>query len=338
MTNSEKRLRQNWELLEAEAVRKRKRNDWFHLDAGLVISDQHVLLAIGPDNLRHILVPTSEDSPVEDTMSSGVQFLTRKLKLKGHGQVQFVDIMCMKDHLHELFELLASDIIARLDVNRADISKQCVLLLDEWRELFSRESRNLLGIDSLTGLFGELVCLREFVSHDTSCVDNWSGPGNGIHDFSFPHVDLEVKTSRIRNGRYASIHGVNQLQQPENGQLFLAFFKVEMVRTGGESVPDLVRSIRNTSINKLEFGKLLALEGYTDDDRQHYEKIRFMPVEDCLYLVDEMFPRIVPGSFVAGSLDSRVTNLSYRIDLSGETPQPIKDHSYRDFVPEYVQA
>ena len=338
VTNSEDKFRQNWELLEAEAEHTRQRSDWFILDAGLAILGQQALLAIGPDNLRHLLIPTTEEELLEDRQSSGVQILKRKLVLKDSRYVTFVDVVCLKNHLHELFALLASDIIGRLDISRPDISKQCLVLLDDWRELFSRESRNILGLDYLTGLFGELVCLREFTRLKPSHLENWSGPSGGIHDFSFPEINLEVKTSRIRNGRFVSIHGINQLLPEGEGKLYLSFIKVEMVRAGGESLPDVIGDIRDAGVNRTELYKQLALLGYDEEHHHYYKKICFRIVEDLLYKVDEAFPRIVPDSFSKGAPDVQVIDVRYKLDITGEPPFPLANDSYKDFIEKYVTA
>lgn len=191
---SEERVGQNWELLEAESARGQNISEWSTLDAGFAISGQEALLAIGPDSLRHLLLPTVEEAQLEDTQSSGVQILKRELILKNATNIRFVDVVCLKDRLHDLFTLLATDIIARLDVSRTDVSRQCVILLHDWRELFSRESSNILGIDSLTGSSASLSAFVNLSVRNHPVLK--TGPGLVVVSMTF-HFQVPIWRSRL---------------------------------------------------------------------------------------------------------------------------------------------
>lgn len=117
----------------------------------------------------------------------------------------------------------------------------------------------------------------------------------------------------------------------------MAFFRVELVRSGGESLPDVIQTIKDSGGSRVELEKLLALEGYSDEHRDHYQKIRFRITEDRLYRVDDAFPKIVPESFKQGAPDAQVIDVRYRLDLTGEPPHPLADDSYRDFIQKHVK-
>src|SRR5262245_60463503 len=72
------------------------------------------LCAIGYDWARHLLIPLHDgDERLEDRHSAGVQIQVHAL-LDREQTRQFLDIVCLKPHLSQLFTTLAAEILDAL--------------------------------------------------------------------------------------------------------------------------------------------------------------------------------------------------------------------------------
>jgi hypothetical protein len=129
-----------------------------------------------------------------------------------------------------------------------------------------------------------------------------------------------------------TIHGVDQLVPPQDGRLDLCYLKIELVRTGGQPVPDLVEAIARRGIDRAGFARALADYGYFTEDADLYRSFRFLPLETCFYRVDDAFPALVPSIFAAGRLDERIQDVSYTVDLSGGHPTPLPESEVDELI------
>ena len=291
-----------------------------------------LLFAMDSDGHRHLLIPVSADTPMlEDTESSGVQVRSRQLEDGGRLD-SFVDVVCRKPHLSELFSILLSEMVNAIEQDPASPSAICVRVLARWRELLSREFTGLLGDEALCGLFGELWHLRELVRREPTSLRLWEGPQGGRHDFVRGASALEIKTttSRIDRPRIFEIHGLDQLTPLPKGTLHLGAMRLERSASAGESVPDLLEDIVRLGADGLELMRRAALVGYDPQDKEHYVTSRFTVREDRIYEVGVGFPRLSVDAFADHALPSGVVNLRYQIDLSSEPPRPL--------TPNLVQA
>src|SRR5580693_6579315 len=114
-----------------------------------------LMLGVDSDNHRHILIsaPPGEDQPTFN--SAGVRILSRMLEDHGRSR-NFVDVICLRPDLNDLFDILVLEIVTALESNSADPASLCRSILARWQDLLAEEPSALLGLDALTGLFGEL--------------------------------------------------------------------------------------------------------------------------------------------------------------------------------------
>jgi hypothetical protein len=293
-------------------------------EAGINLPAGKILLAVDGEGIRHLLVPLiSREGVAEDRKSSGVQIIFREL-LENQTKQLFADVVCLKPHLHELFSILASEMLERLgnDSNLPPV-QICKKVLERWRELLESDASPLLGTEILSGLFGELWHLREIVRLNPDCLESWEGPHGARHDISTGTTALEVKTSLIRHGRFFTIHGHEQLEQPHGGELYLAAMKLEKVQSGGESLPELILSINSLGGDYHQILTKLARIGYRIEDSEAYSSLRFIINENRIYEVNDTFPRIISNTFAGGVLPAGTLRLEYQIDLSGAFPEPV---------------
>lgn len=298
---------------------------------GVSVGAGEILAGLDIHGGRHLLVPSSVEGIREDRRSAGVQIRGATLEDEGH-QLRFLDVVCLVPRLNDLFAEVASDMLEALILGPAHPAAVCYAVLERWRELLEKQDPRLLGPQQLTGLFGELLILKDIVTHDPSGgIDTWTGPDKKQHDFTGNAAAIEVKTTTVREGRIVEVHGVEQLEAPADGALFLAFVRLD-VDPNGTPVPALVDEILALGAERRPFLGLLSRAGYDPTKTLEYASPAFIPRERRLYAVTTGFPRVVGSSFVDRRLPPGVLRLRYDIDLTGEPPRPLDDRSTREVI------
>ena len=284
------------------------------------------MVAIDAEGNRHLLFPAEPGSHITaDQRSSGIHILPHPL-IDRQSDRLFVDVVCLKPHLHELFSIVAGEMFDgfKEDPTHPDLS--CSSVLDRWRELLEREFGQHPGMETIVGLFGELWQLREIVRENPAALSCWTGPSGARHDIAAGSIALEVKTTRARGARIFEIHGHDQLEPPLGGRLYLAGMQIEQTTVAaGQSIPDLADSIIALGANRHDLLTSISQAGVGPGDINYLSAFRFTVREVRIYSVEGDFPRITLDSFVGRSLPPAVVRLSYQLDLSGEPPHPIGD-------------
>lgn len=269
---------------------------------------------------RMLLFPISESATVsEDRESAGVQVID--LSLTEHATIQrFVAVQCLKAHLNTLFSIIVAEMIEEVEAELQGPDVSCRRVLERWREFLDPARYDRISDTKLIGILAELECLREIAVRTPRIVDFWTGPRGAQHDFSLPGLSLEVKATTIRHGLRLEIHGLEQLEEPEGGELYLAVFRLEPVLTGGLCLHSLINQIRDLGCNVRRVIKLLNDIGIVWHDQNDALHRQFGIVERRVYQVDSGFPRIVKPTLIGGKLPAGVVSINYTIDLTSGTP------------------
>jgi hypothetical protein len=282
------------------------------------------LLTIDGAGQRHLLIQAPLNTKlVHDKRSSGVQLLITTWG-EGKDRRSYVDLVCLKPHLNGLFDLIIYDVLSELLQSRERPDRVCLLVLNRWRELLARDSVPTLDKNTIVGLFGELIVLRELARINPLAWRTWTGPDKGRFDFFGSGNALEVKTSLQRQGLVLSIHGHDQLDPPSSGSLHLVVIRIEETPAGGESINDIVNSLVSLGVNQVDIYNKLARLGVFPEALMLIDDHRFDIIEQRIYLIDSEFPRITDASFLNGTLPRGVISVSYQIDLSVPPPYPIQ--------------
>jgi len=292
---------------------------------GATLDGADILAAVGTDGAKYVLFPQPPAAGFqEDVESAGVQLRERTLVADDVAQC-YAALSCTMPWLEDAFEDIASECISRVagqQSRRPDLVVHAVL--EEWRELLAKQSRQRLGDDVILGLIGELDMLAELAEVDpVGAIAAWTGPGGEIHDFCKGSLALEVKASRRRHGRAISINGVEQLLPPSDGRLYLRFVRAERIPSGRITLSALAERVVRAGVSKPMLNKSLTLLGLRIDDLGAYDDFAVNIVERRTYAVNESFPRIVPASFVGSELPQGVVSLTYTIELTQEPPFPL---------------
>jgi hypothetical protein len=312
-------VEQAWKVLEAagdppadEIVTRR--SPW-------TFRGEPMALARDGDGHRHLLIPIKvRDTFSPDTASAGVQ-MTDQVLLEGERRKRFIDVACRKQHLNSHFTVLVTEILEALRApGRPDQAIHGVL--ERWRELLSREASAGPSLETLIGAFAELLVLSELCEGHPEAVHAWVGPDGERHDIVTPAGSVEVKGTRGRRGRQVEVHGVEQLDPPSQGELFLAYVRLES-GPGGRSVLDVVAELESRGCPSTPLRAGLVKSGILPDHHEEVERRRFEVRERTTYRVDQSFPRITPASFAGGGVPGGIISLVYTLDLSSEPPAPL---------------
>jgi hypothetical protein len=290
------------------------------------------LFGLDGEALYHVFIPVAESTQLQaDTRSAGVHLERRVLEESGQKNV-YLDVSCRKPHLRSVFVHLAEDVLRELTQQPDQPEVACRKVISRWRELLDRESQRLLSREALLGLYGELWFLRLITQHSAEAHRNWMGPLGAAHDFRSGSASLEVKATQAQEGWRFEIHGVTQLAPIGGNPLYLAACLIDSSDPNGESVPQLIEALVTMGCDTVELLKKLAKVGYDSRDGVAYQEFRYGMRETKVFVVDELFPRIVSESFVGGMVPNRVERLRYTIDLGAKPPIPLETEAVKAIV------
>ncbi|WP_216588624.1 PD-(D/E)XK motif protein [Streptomyces brasiliscabiei] len=310
-------VEERWTALEAEQTTGERRLRVSHLP----VHGDHNLLAIGVDHEghRHVLVPVHANRKIRPGLDGPVLQL-RKRALEDEDTYQtYADLACLRDDLSDLFTELCVDVLEAANELPENPLKALYRVLDRWKSLF-RTQQAPLGPEQLAGLFGELILLNRLLEKDPSAYRIWRGPEGHHHDFSASATAVEVKASTATEGRRPQIHGLDQLEAPDDGELCLVWFRLHRTTVNGSGIVELVdRSLRLCD-DEVAVLDLLTQVGYRSADADRYHDVRFSISEEQWYAVSAGFPGLTGRALIAAGVPISIVDVAYTIDLSGETP------------------
>jgi hypothetical protein len=275
--------------------------------------DDRVSFGIDADGRPHLLLTVSETL----TVASGIPTVdigTRSMRIGGEDRT-VIDVVCLLATLDEVFDHFVAAIVERLIVPATEPEAAVETIVEKWR-LFLIPAPAPPGRDKLASMFGELTLLCDVVARDPHVrIDCWVGPFRARHDLRRGDVAVEVKTTRSHTSRVVTIHGEDQLLEPDGGELFLHLVRLEEVAGGGRSVPALVDVLLQSGVQAEALFSALAAGGVPPAELPQTDGVRFDVRERLTVPVDAASPRIVPATFVGGARPVGVDEISYKVDL-----------------------
>lgn len=284
------------------------------------VVDGPVLLALDGKGLRHLLVPVASNfQAIKDLRSGGVHLITRTL-VDEFGERLYLDLACQKNHLNDVFVYLAGEVLNILRQNTGQPLVACRQTLQRWRELLEREVPNIMSLEALCGLYGELWHLQEIAAKNAEGIFSWHGPNGSRHDFATKGLALEVKTTMRRDGWQFRVHGLTQLEQPTDARLFLSAIRLEVNGAAGNTVPDVIRSILDLGVDRHELLTRLSSVDYHVHDETYYGQHRFHVHESRVFEVEGVsVPRLTTATFGLAGPPSGISDIHYTIDLAASS-------------------
>jgi hypothetical protein len=201
----------------------------------------------------------------------------------------------------EVFISVCTDLAEELQQINAAKERESALLnfMDRWSRFFEKYNSQGLSGERQRGLFGELWWLRTLLQAKIpplAAVESWKGCQRTYHDFDLGGMVVEVKTTLTKEPRKVQIASEKQLDDCGLVSLHLLVLTLVQSEAGGETLPDMIRSIKGAfsgdpgSLRKFE--RSLYEAGYLETQARLYETSYTVRITELLRVV-EGFPRIV---------------------------------------------
>ncbi|MFF8626210.1 PD-(D/E)XK motif protein [Streptomyces werraensis] len=314
-----KLVEEHWTALEARPTTGEHRLRVSHLP--VTTGEGPIAAAVDHEGHHHLLVPVNSRTTVRSGLDGPVLRL-RKRPLEDEETYQtYADLACLRGDFEDLFTKLCADVLSTVGEAPEHPVKGLYRVLDRWKALFQTQGP-ALGPEQLAGLFGELLVLDRLLERDPGAHRLWAGPKGHRHDFSTGLDAVEVKTAVEPSVRKPRIHGLDQLEPPQDGSLHLVWVALHRMTAsgGGTGFVELVeRTLRHCDDESALLG-LLSEAGYRHFEADRYRDVRFAVGEETWFRVLPGFPGLTGGALAAAGLPVSVLDVEYSIDLTGEVP------------------
>ena len=279
----------------------------------LLAGRHDVLLGLDSAGNPHLLIASDEAEP-RTSGAAAIVVARHRLEVAG-SPATYVDVYCVVDPLAEIFDHLIVAVLDRLERTQDEPSVAVADVIEEWKRLLAAAGAPP-GRDRLVAIFGELVVLLDVIRADAAHrMDAWVGPHGGRHDIRRGSIAIEVKTTRAHTARVVTIHGEDQLLEPDGGTLHLHMVRVEEVPGSGRSVPAVVDELIAAGAPPHDVFGAVEAAGLSPADYPMAGEIRFDVRERFTVPIDKDSPRIIASTFVGGQRPAGVVDLTYRLDL-----------------------
>ncbi|MCL1465506.1 PD-(D/E)XK motif protein [Argonema galeatum] len=244
-------------------------------------------------------------------------FEVRRVALQGDDDAHVtLQLVLINSRYSDIFTTLVQDIVDEISpiADEQNAVAAFFTRLRRWQAFLEKHSPEGLSQAEQQGLYGELWFLRQIVIPQIGSrqgVECWTGAKGTQQDFQFQHCAIEVKTTVAKQHQKLAISSERQLDDTGTGTLILLHLSLDARQNRGESLPDIVVSLRslleNDPIAKEQLETLLFEVGYLEIHTPYYEQIGYTPREVNYFKVEGDFPRIIEADLRNGIGDVRYT-------------------------------
>jgi hypothetical protein len=228
-------------------------------------------------------------------------------------------IYLIDSELKDIFTLFIQNILEDIEKNVTEIEaiKTTLNVVSKWKKLFDKINFEGLSLEQQKGLIGELLFLNTLLNNEktyANALNAWTGAEQDFQakDFTLGSVSAEVKFSTSKQPRI-KISNERQLDAENLSELFLILYSTEAVKDNGFSLNSIVEQTRqriSTEEERIVFNAKLLLNGYFDEDKEHYGRM-YSIKRTFVFNVTSEFPKIVRSQLPLGIYDT-----SYSIEIS----------------------
>lgn len=281
-----------------------------------------LLCAIDAMGTRHLLITLDDtDGEYSDRKSRGISVTTRNLSIHGSNQERYLDITCLDANGHPILDLMGGEIAGGL-TDQTKLTVDVVRrILEKWRRFWGQLPQPMMSFEEQLGLFAELWFYSRWLlpKYGPEVIMFWRGPWGSRHDFEWMNKSVEVKATTNIRGRIHKIHGLSQLENPENGPLFLFSLSLREENGAANNLPTIIETCRDQLKNMAEglnyFENSLVHIGYSPFFEEDYSKCNLRIVEDVLFQVKDDFPRLTILDILP-RLSEGIERVDYDINLN----------------------
>jgi hypothetical protein len=228
-------------------------------------------------------------------------------------------IYLLDNELKDIFSLFIQNILEDIEksVTESEAIKKTLNVVSKWKKLFDKINFNGLSIEQQKGLIGELLFLNTLLNNEktsANALNTWTGSEQDFQakDFTLGSVGVEVKFTTSKQPRI-KVSNERQLDAENLSELFLILYSTEAVKDNGISLNSIVEQTRqriSTEEERNVFNAKLLLNGYFDEDKEHYGRMYSLK-RTFVFNVTSEFPKIVKCQLPLGIYDT-----SYSIEIS----------------------
>jgi hypothetical protein len=228
-------------------------------------------------------------------------------------------VYLLDNDLKDIFSLFIQNILEDIgkSVTESEAINTTLIVVSKWKKLFDKINFNGLSLEQQKGLIGELLFLNTLLNNEktfANAVNAWTGTEQDFQakDFTLGSVGIEVKFTTSKQPRI-KVSNERQLDAENLSELFLILYSTEAVKDNGISLNSIIEQTRQKISTEEElsvFNAKLQLNGYFDEDREHYGKM-YSIKKIFAFAVTTDFPKIVKNQLPLGIYDT-----SYAIEIS----------------------
>lgn len=228
-------------------------------------------------------------------------------------------IYLIDNDLKDIFSLFIQNILEEIEksVTESEAIKTTLNVLSKWKKLFDKINFNGLSLEQQKGLIGELLFLNILLDNEkpiANAVNTWTGVEQDFQakDFTIGTVGVEVKFTASKQPRI-KVSNERQLDAENLSDLFLILYSTEAVNDNGISLNSIIEQTRQKISIEEErslFNAKLQLNGYFDEDREHYGRMYSLK-RTFVFNVTSEFPKIIKVQLPLGIYET-----SYSIEIS----------------------
>lgn len=230
-----------------------------------------------------------------------------------------LNIYLLDNELKDIFSLFIQNILEDIEqsVTESEAITKTLNVVSKWKRLFDKINFNGLTLEQQKGLIGELLFLNYLLNNEktsTNALNAWTGAEEEFQskDFTLGSVGIEIKFTSSKQPRII-VSNERQLDAENLSELFLILYSTEAVKDNGISLNSIIEQTRQNITTEGErsiFNSKLQLNGYFDEDREHYGTMYSLKKTFAFNVTSE-FPKIVKSDLPLGIYDT-----SYSIEIS----------------------
>jgi hypothetical protein len=230
-----------------------------------------------------------------------------------------LNIYLLDNELKDIFSLFIQNILEDIVhcVTESEAITKTLNVVSKWKRLFDKINFSGLSLEQQKGLIGELLFLNYLLSNEKTsknALHAWTGAEEEFQskDFTLGSVGIEIKFTSSKQPRII-VSNERQLDAENLSQLFLVLYSTEAVKDNGISLNSIIEQTRQNIITEDErniFNSKLQLNGYFDEDREHYGTM-YSIKKTFTFNVSSEFPKIIKRNLHLGIYDT-----SYSIEIS----------------------
>jgi hypothetical protein len=230
-----------------------------------------------------------------------------------------LNIYLLDNELKDIFSLFIQNILEDIDqcITESEAITTTLNVVSKWKKLFDKINFNGLTLEQQKGLIGELLFLNYLLNNEkthTKAINSWTSAEQEFQskDYTFGSIGIEIKFTSSKHPRI-KVSNERQLDAENLSELFLVLYSTEAVKENGVSLNSLIEQTRqniSTEEERSIFNKKLQLNGYFEEDREHYGRMYSLK-KTFAFAVTSDFPKIVKSDLPLGIFDT-----SYSIEIS----------------------